>query len=56
MTKEKFEKMERGCVIQHVRSGSSFVIEQCVSPKQDKFIGVRTIVITNPDEWIIVKE
>jgi len=56
MTKEKFEKLERGCIVRHVRSANSYVIEQCISSKRDRFIGVDTIVITNPDEWVVVKE
>jgi len=52
----RFEKLKRGDIVQHIESGNSYVIDQCISPKRDKYIAVHTIVLTNPYKWIIIEE
>lgn len=44
-----FEGVKRGDILQHATTGVSYVIECAIS--EDRFIGVRTISITNPSEW-----
>ena len=53
MTREEFLKLERGDIVQHLSSGISYVIEQSCSNVK---IAVRTVTLTNPTEWIKIKE
>lgn len=50
MTQKEFDNLRRGDIIRHTSDGESYTIEHSL---KNSYIGVRTIEITNPDEWIL---
>ena len=58
MEQSEFDNIKRGAILRHKMFKDSYVIE--TTNKNDRItttthIGVRTILITNPDEWDLVK-
>lgn len=56
MTEPEFLDIKRGRIVQNKGSGESYVVEQCILTHPKRFIAVRTALITNPDEWIVIDE
>ncbi len=59
MTLIQFNHIERGAILQNRGSGESYVVETTGQLSHDgnvSHIGVRTVMITNPDEWILMKK
>lgn len=52
MTKEQMSKLEQGDIVRGKLSGNSYVI---TANYGDYVIGVRTIHISHPEEWDVVK-
>ena len=48
MTQQEFKNLRRGDIVAD-KDGDSYVIEQAYD--YQKYIGVSTVTITNPDEW-----
>ena len=53
MSEEEFRNLERGDIVRGANSGTSYVVERTLGTY---VIGVRTVLITNPDEWVLVKK
>lgn len=53
MTFRDFESLERGDVIRHKIGGDSFIVD---ANHGDRITAVRTIDVTNPVEWDIVRK
>ena len=54
MTKEEFDKLKIGDTVQSAYSGLGYTI---ISGDRTKgFIAVRTMIITNPNEWTCVQQ
>ncbi len=64
MEKTEFDRIERGAILQNKGSGESYVVDHTLHHRDGKMppgrvrthIGVRTIAIRNPDEWILIKK
>lgn len=50
MNRRKFKKIKRGDILTNKSNGNSYVIDDELDSKT--YIGVRTIMITNPSEWV----
>jgi hypothetical protein len=51
MDRKQFISLKRGDIVQHIRTGNSFIID---SFDGKTYIGLDSIRISNPDEWFIV--
>ena len=50
MNKREFKKIKRGNILTNKSSGNSYVVDDELDSKT--YIGIRTIIITNPSEWV----
>ena len=50
MDRKQFTSLKRGDIVRHVRTGNSFVID---SSDGQTYIGLDSINISNPDEWVL---
>ena len=48
MTKEEFEQLERGDIVWHIAADKAYVVDAHYG---DSIIAVRTVLLTNPEEW-----
>jgi hypothetical protein len=51
MTKNEFAKLERGDIVRSIGGHNSYVIHDRIDNRT--LVAVRTITVTNPDEWEI---
>ena len=51
MTQKEFDSLRHGDIVRH-KIGDSYVITYNIS---NGFVGIRTIGITNPKEWDLIK-
>ena len=52
MTKESFQKLEKGDIVQNLGSGNSYVVSESFG---DKVVLIRTLIATHPSEWILIQ-
>lgn len=52
MTNEEFQNLREGDIVQAKASGMGYII---VGKYKDRAIAVRTVEITNPDEWELIE-
>jgi hypothetical protein len=57
MTKEEFDNLSTGSLIQHKGTGNAYIIADVIHKHGDIdfFIAVRTIKVSNPMEWKLVE-
>ena len=53
MTNDEFYKLESGDIILNRGSGLTYIVVDIIGRK---LIAVRTVTVSNPDEWDIVKK
>lgn len=53
MTEHDFKRLAPGDVVRHKTSGDAMVITDSVAGQ--RAIAVRTVEVTNPDEWDLIR-
>jgi hypothetical protein len=48
----RISDLTRGDIVRHKFTGESYIIEDNID--KDTALAVRTMLITNPDEWILI--
>lgn len=64
MKKTEFDSIERGAIMQNKGSGESYVVESTERKRIGDdpgnwiiiHLGIRTVTMTNPDEWKLIKK
>jgi predicted secreted protein len=53
MTIEDLERLNRGAIVRHRLSGNTYVVDHKEEGGRVA-VAVRTVTVTNPDEWSVV--
>ena len=53
MTEQEMKSLQDGDIVRHVDSGTAYIVTANLG---DMLIGVRTVTITRPDEWVAVRQ
>lgn len=51
MSREDFKRLDRGAIVRHKSLGDSYVV---TANYGDRVTAVRSVDLTNPDEWEVV--
>lgn len=57
MTKDRMKQLSEGDIVQNTSSGQGYiVISNSANHIVNHIVAIRTITITNPSEWTIIRE